>query len=139
MENNNSEESLSLAISIPKPQSDSIEEILNILSNANSEVSLESRNPLRIISGAIMIDKFESLIENLNQDLVNHNENILRILVHLSIFIAIIKPWGDDQLANLTAIITLYISMLSDTNKSELIPVYLSFIPDEKMLERLIL
>ena len=75
------------------PQSDSIEEILNILSNANSEVSLESRNPLRIISGAIMIDKFESLIENLNQDLVNHNENILRILVHLSIFIAIIKPW----------------------------------------------
>ena len=132
LENNNSEESLSLAISIPKPQSDSIEEILNILSNANSEVSLESRNPLRIISGAIMIDKFESLIENLNQDLVNHNENILRILVHLSIFIAIIKPWGDDQLANLTAIITLYISMLSDTNKSELIPVYLSFIPDEK-------
>ena len=133
---NSNEESLSLAISIPKPQSDSIEEILNILSNANSEVSLESRNPLRIISGAIMIDKVESLIDNINQDLVNNNnnnnENILRILVHLSIFIAIIKPWGNDQLENLTTIITLYISMLSETNKSELIPVYLSFIPDEK-------
>ena len=81
----------SLSITIPKPQADSVDQILNNLSNAGTEVSQQSLNPLRIISGAVMIDQVEKLIENFKYD-TSANENVLRILVHLSIFLALVRP-----------------------------------------------
>lgn len=118
-----------LSITIPKPQSDSVDEILNNLSNAGTEVSQQSLNPLRIISGAIMIDQVQKLIENFKHDTLA-NENVLRVLVHLSIFLALIRPLDISE--DFTTIVRLYISRLMETGNSELIPVYLSFIPDEK-------
>ncbi|KAL6451925.1 NUP84 Nucleoporin NUP84 [Candida maltosa Xu316] len=122
----NSSESLS--ISIPKPHPRSINEILNALSSANTEVAAESLNPLRIISGAIMIDEVWSVIQKIDNDSLE-NKNILRILVHLAIFIALVRPIEDASA--LTSIIRFYISDLLETNMSDLIPVYLSFIPNE--------
>ena len=119
----------SLSITIPKPQADSVDQILNNLSNAGTEVSQQSLNPLRIISGAVMIDQVEKLIENFKYD-TSANENVLRILVHLSIFLALVRPLKNRD--DFTNIIRLYISRLMETGNSELIPVYLSFIPDEK-------
>ncbi|CAI5759507.1 unnamed protein product [Candida verbasci] len=115
----------SLSISLPKPQVSNIDEILNLLQN---NVSHESLHPTRIITGAILIDKVNELLNfDFNEQI---NENILRILVHLSIFLAILFPFKISS--HLTNILTLYITKLSEDNKSELIPIYLSFIPNEK-------
>ncbi|RLV92261.1 Nucleoporin NUP84 [Spathaspora sp. JA1] len=120
-----------LSIDVPKPQVDSIDEILNNLSNTNTEISQQSLDQIRIISGAVMIDQVPSLLHKLiSQDTTFIDQHLLRILTHLSIFLYITTPSVNPQ--DLTTIITLYVAKLTECKAPELIPIYLSFMPDEK-------
>ncbi|KAK6465655.1 nuclear pore protein 84/107 [Scheffersomyces coipomensis] len=127
----------SLAINIPKPQLSSIDEILNALSKSSNTVSEQSRHPLRVIAGSIMINQVSSLLHNLinshaQNEIALRQPYLTRVITHLSIFHSIIG--GNDPIItqDITTIITLYVSQLADLKLTELIPIYLSFIPDEK-------
>ncbi|KAI5959451.1 NUP84 [Candida theae] len=114
-------------IHIPPPQARSISEILDVVSAANgTKAQEESTHPIRVISGSVMINTVESIIGSVDE---YADENIFRVLTHLAIFLALVKPLQNPgQLGDL---ITLYISKFSKTDQIELIPLYLSFIPNE--------
>ncbi|EGW35510.1 uncharacterized protein SPAPADRAFT_58748 [Spathaspora passalidarum NRRL Y-27907] len=123
-----------LSINVPKPQVDSIDQILNNLSNANDQLAQQGVDPIRVMTGAVMIDQVPSLLHNLiassqdNQTLAD--QHLLRIITHLSIYLYSVTPSIDPQ--DLTVILTLYVAKLSECKAPELIPIYLSFMPDEK-------
>ncbi|KAK6203620.1 nuclear pore protein 84/107 [Scheffersomyces amazonensis] len=132
----NSDEDIPSIVILP-PQLTTLDDILNALSKSGTTVSQQSQHPLRVISGSIMIDKVSSLLHNLlhkhAQDNATLNQpHLTRVLTHLAIFKSIIG--GDNPVLpeDLTTIITLYIAQLSDSKLTDLIPIYLSFIPDEK-------
>lgn len=115
-------------IRIPSPQAKSIGEILTIVSTAEgTKAKEESKHPIRIIAASVMINKVNSLIQSVDE---NTDENILRILTHLAICLALIEPPLNAHV--LSTIINFYFSKLSASNQAELIPLYLSFIPDEE-------
>ena len=112
----------------PAPQANSMKDILNIVSNSlGSRAAEESRHPVRILMAAIMLDDLDPIISDLND---STNDNILRILVHASLFLALLRPPQNPE--QLNALITLYISKLTENNQTELVPLYLSFILDER-------
>ncbi|KAI5966108.1 NUP84 [Candida margitis] len=115
-------------IDIPPPQAKSIRDILNIVAAADgTKAKEESAHPIRIITASVMIKEIDLLIQNVDAET---DGNIIRIITHLAIFLALVQPsQNPDQLS---ALITLYISKLSESNQAELIPLYLSFIPDER-------
>ncbi|CAH2353889.1 nucleoporin Nup84p [[Candida] railenensis] len=118
--------------SIPLPQSDSIDSILNILSETT-----DADHPLRIMSGGIMINQLHkvlhSTIKNLLADDEGVDDYIIRVVTHLSIFLYNIDQSVDSiSSKDLTKIISLYTRYLSKNKLEEFIPIYLQFIPNEK-------
>ncbi|CAK9441302.1 uncharacterized protein LODBEIA_P51710 [Lodderomyces beijingensis] len=112
----------------PRPQTQSIKGILNAISSSGAtKAAEESRHPIRIITASVIIEELDSIIRNVNDDT---DDNIVRIVTHLSIFLAMIRPVRHTE--QLNALITLYVSKLAENNQTDLIPLYLSFIPDEK-------
>ncbi|CAH6723117.1 nucleoporin Nup84p [[Candida] jaroonii] len=128
----NSEENLD--IKIIKPQTSTIESILNNLSKSDNSISEMSRHPLRIITGGIMINKITPLVSEVvkshKDNEVFNNQSLLRILVHLTIFLNSVEL-ESSTVNDFTKLISLYISKLSENGLQDLIPVYLSFIPNE--------
>ncbi|CUM62937.1 uncharacterized protein PRCAT00000497001 [Priceomyces carsonii] len=122
----------SLPLSQPTPQFSSVEGILNALLRSENEVAEQSRHPIRIISGSIMIDQLQSLLRDLLKDdrseIMKH-PNLARILVHLALVYSFMV---EVDLKDLTSIITSYISKLVEYDLSELATVYLLLIPDER-------
>lgn len=128
-----------LPISIPRPQVDKIEGILNILlTDTNASISEASRHPIRIVIGGVLINKLSPLVGDIacangndnKQNQVYHNSVLLRIICHLSIFINIINSEKIDQ-NDFSQLIKLYINNLFGCNFYDLIPNYLSFISDD--------
>lgn len=129
---------LSLTFSFPLPQSDSINEILNILLNNNPELS---QHPIRVMCGGVMIEQVQALLHNTIKKLakedftsnvhLNVDDYIMRIVTHLSIFLFLVG--GQDSISekDITMIISSYIKYLSTKKLQEFIPIYLSFIPNE--------
>lgn len=114
-------------IQIPPPQAKSVGEILNMVSGANgTKAEEESRHPIRVISASVMINTIGSLIQTVNE---NTDDKTFRILTHLAIFLALVKPLEDGS--QLRDLITMYVSKLSKSDQPELIPLYLSFIQNE--------
>lgn len=127
----------SLSLSSPKPQLMSIDDILNSILNGGNKESEDSKHPLRVISGGVMIDQISSLLHSLIRTLLDDSETLMkpyltRVVTHLSIFQLILLGTESINTKDITTIITLYVSKLSEFGLSELIPIYLSFIPDEK-------
>lgn len=123
-----------LDIIIPRPQMESIDLILNALSRSESAISIMSKHPIRIMSGGIMIKKILPLItdtvKNAGSGKIYENTSLLRILVHLSIFIYLIDAETIDS-TDFTKLIITYIKKLTELNLKDLVPIYLSFIPKE--------
>lgn len=124
----------SVDIIIPKPQLSSIEGILNAL--LKSPVSDDARHPVRIIMGAVMIKKVLPLITDTVKSALSgrsgvySNTSLLRILVHLSIFIRSTDVELIDA-TDFTRLCILYLGKLKSAHLYHLIPLYLSFIPND--------
>lgn len=124
-----------LSISIPKPQVDNIEAILNILlTNPNSSIAEASRHPIRIVIGGVLIKKVSPLVTDItkssnNNNQVYRNNTLLRIVSHLAIFVETtqIEPLNPQDFSKL---IKLYINGLSEKSL-DLVPFYLPFIPND--------
>ncbi|CUM54142.1 uncharacterized protein AC631_03837 [Debaryomyces fabryi] len=135
------DETLSLAV--PKPQFSSVDDILNALLKSENEVAEKSTHPLRIIMGGIMINQVSTLIHNIIRSLSNASKDsdsdsiiskshLLRVVTHLAIFELIAEERNNVNVKDITKVMTLYVSKLSEMKLAELIPIYLSFISDEK-------
>ncbi|KAK6455010.1 nucleoporin NUP84 [Scheffersomyces xylosifermentans] len=130
-------ESETLPISIPKPQLESVSEILNTLSNSGGELTKQSEDPLRIIIGGVILGDVPSLLHNLIGSSGQEPEALkrpylARIITHLAIFQLITEGTDNLNTEDITTIITSYTSKLAEYKMSELIPIYLSFVPNER-------
>ncbi|ODV78141.1 nuclear pore protein 84/107 [Suhomyces tanzawaensis NRRL Y-17324] len=130
-----------LAYKTPKPQASNVNEVLNILLKSEGSISKESNHPLRIIQGGVIIDGVTSLLHSLitSGGNLQIKPYLVRVVTHLAIFQLLIGESGILQDGtnsinpkDITTIITLYISELSEYQLTELIPIYLTTIPDEK-------
>ncbi|EGV62982.1 Nucleoporin nup84 [Yamadazyma tenuis] len=130
------EVSETLDIIIPKPQIDGIDAILNALSTVGNSVGESSRHPIRIITGGVMIKKISPLVTDTatshssSNNKVYENTSLLRILVHLAIFLR----WTDAEHidpTDFTKLVILYIKKLSTVGLNKLIPFYLQYIPGD--------
>lgn len=114
---------------MPTPQFQSVDDILNtILQKKN-----QSENPFRVIMGSIMIDQLNIFLHNAfkaDQADIAQDYQLLRILTHLAVMTVILNVHDGSKTP--TRIITRYISRLSDLGLEDLVPVYMTFIPDEK-------
>ena len=82
-------------IHIPPPQAKSTKDVLTIVSSAaGTNAQKESTHLIRNISASVMINEVESLIKNVNK---NTDNNVLRILTHLGIFLALVKPYQNPK------------------------------------------
>lgn len=120
------------SINFPAPQHQSVDGILNTL-QSSTVISSQSRNPFRVIMGSVMINQLllflHSSIKSTDSQIVD-DQHILRVLAHLSVVLVLLGL--DEGSKTPTKIITKYISKLSESGLDDLVPVYLSFIPDEK-------
>lgn len=135
------DETLSLAI--PKPQLSTVDDILNTLLKSENRVAEQSTHPLRVIMGGIMINQVSTLIHNIirslntaskdnDSDSLISKSHLIRVITHLAIFELISEVNNKINVKDTTKVMTLYVSKLSELQLAELIPIYLSFIPDEK-------
>lgn len=117
------------SVLLPSPQFDSVDGILNTLLQKGDE----SKNPFRVIMGSVMIDQLNIFLHNAfkaDQEEIAQDYQILRILTHLAVLTLMLNIHDGSKTP--TRIITRYITRLSDLGLEDLVPVYLSFIPDEK-------
>lgn len=119
---------------IPEPQLNSVDQILDTISQANETLSMAAMHPIRVLNGAIMINEESQILHNFiqNQQLNQSKPYIIRIITHLSILKLIIDGPESIDPDDLTTILTVYISQLFDYNFEELIPIYVNFIPSEE-------
>ena len=119
---------------MPIPQLLSVDEILNTLSNSNEELREASLHPLRVISGGIMINQESTILQNAihkSQDLAS-KPFLIRVITHLTIIRSLIMGTENVNTQDITTVITQYMSKLSEYKLDELIPIYLTFIPNEQ-------
>ncbi|ODV85354.1 hypothetical protein CANARDRAFT_188645, partial [[Candida] arabinofermentans NRRL YB-2248] len=141
-----------LKYSKPPKMISSITEALNLLANdSNDSIKKQSEHPIRVLMGSIISNNIEKLMENslntlniilskdpidnLSFDLTNE-AYLLRILVHLSIFLQLI--YGEEIISNLnyTKLLKSYITRLILYKLYDLIPCYIAFIPkDEDLID----
>lgn len=117
------------SIPLPSPQFESVDGILNTLLKKGNE----SKNPFRVIMGSVMIDQLNVFLHNAfkaDQADIALDYQILRILTHLAVLSVMLNL--NDGSKTPTRIITRYITRLSDLDLEDLVPVYMTFIPDEK-------
>lgn len=116
----------------PTPSYESIEAILNTLLKTPA-FSEESKSPFRVMMGSVMIDKLNLFLYNTANEgrkALLEDRHILRVLAHMSLFVLLIG--AHDGSKTPTKIITRYISKLAELGMEDIVPVYLTFIPDEK-------
>ncbi|CCD23368.1 Nup84p NDAI_0B03340 [Naumovozyma dairenensis CBS 421] len=139
---NNKFDSEELVLQLPS-KSISLPDILNLLA---SKYPTESESPIRVLIGAIILDKLPSLVHSsveMLQDLVAGEENnndlldepyLLRVMTHLVIFLDFVTP-GIISKLDKKRLITAYISILKLHGLYESIPIYINFLEPEDALE----
>lgn len=110
----------------PRPRYENIGDILNSLLKKNT-----GPHPLRVILGGVIINLISTLLGSIVSSINDESIKpyLTRIITHLSLFEMILG--NQNATEDITTIITLYISKLSDYNLPNLIPIYISFIPNE--------
>lgn len=119
-------------VNFPAPQHHSVDGILNTLLRS-SLLSAESSNPFRVIMGSIIINQLMFFLENTFKSTSTEllrDQHIFRVLAHLAVVASILDLGQGSKTP--TKIIAKYISILSDNDCEDLVPIYLSFIPNEK-------
>ena len=126
----------------PRTKPHSLEKALNIVSAHHPK---ESVHPIRVLTGAAMLDTLASVIHSsvdMLLDIVNGKEQsnefsdepyLLRILVHLIIVLDIIQP-GHISKQDKVKLITAYISVLKFYGYYDSIPIYTKFLDDRDAL-----
>lgn len=121
----------SISYDIPPPQIPSIEKALTVLLKSSTPVSELSTHPIRIIEGTVIINKVAAFLHNVLSEYYNELTNksfLLRIVVHLAIIELLL---GEPDQRDVTEIIELYVAQLASEQEHDLVPVYLSYIPNE--------
>lgn len=116
----------------PSPQHQAVDGILNTLLNT-SAIASDSKNPFRVIMGSVIIDQLLLFLHNSfksSDSKLIEDKDILRVLAHLAVTSLMLGLDAGSKIP--TKIITKYISKLSESGLDDLVPVYLSFIPDER-------
>lgn len=123
--------------SIPAPPAESIDQVLNLISKGSNGAAQQSKHPLRIVMGSVMISEIGALISGVLKSLNNNfttqkvweEDYLVRVMAHLGLFAHSV---GSQVSANdLTQLLTLYVQRLSARGFTDLVPLYLSFIPDD--------
>lgn len=120
------------SLHFPAPQHQSVDGILNTLQSTHS-ISAKSKNPFRVIMGSLIINQLMLFLSNSSKttdSTIVEDSHILRVLAHLAV-ISVTLGLDEGSKAP-TKIITKYISKLSESGLDDIVPIYLSFIPDEK-------
>lgn len=119
-------------VAYPSSQQSTIQEILNTLLR-NLALDKDSKDPFRVIMGSVMIDQLGTFLHKSfksSESQITDDPHILRLLSHLSIFLVLI---GRQEGAKTpTRILVRYITYLPTVQLEDLVPIYVSFIPDEK-------
>lgn len=113
--------------------------VLDILANSsNPVVKGQSESPLRSLMGAVINDTVEFISQSFSEhlQLFSNNpaeevdESVLRIMTHFLIFLRHLDiEIGDSK--DYVIILTSYIEFLHFHKKQYLIPLYISYLPDE--------
>lgn len=131
-------------IIVPVPRTaPTLESILNILSIKHKE---ESQHPIRVLIGSVILNTLPQVIHSsigMIVDIVKGRDTtndiidepyLLRILTHLTIVVDEIEP-GSIPEEDKIQLITTYISILKLKGLYDSIPVYVSFLDDDAILE----
>ncbi|KAK9457554.1 nuclear pore protein 84/107 [Dipodascopsis uninucleata] len=131
----------------PQAQASSISDILNTLSKSPLEsIRNEAQHPFRVVQGGIMNEMISMIITDARQkidnvrdgieesNIITEEQYILRFLSHLILFLQSIGVGID---ANDDAIVVLgaYVEELTVKGKSNLVPLYVSQLPDDAAIE----
>lgn len=143
-----SEVSLISKLTKPPVVSNSVDDILNKLSNdRNPVIKEQSKHSIRVLIGSVISDNVKTLMENTVQSLdkllsvddnidneITNESYLLRILAHLAIILQLI--YGEQIINNhdYTKLLKCYILRLILYKSYDLVPVYVSFIPTEEAI-----
>ncbi|KAH3661560.1 hypothetical protein OGAPHI_006408 [Ogataea philodendri] len=140
-------QNLQCVSSLPPKYAGTIVEVLNLLASAENEcVREQSKHPLRVLMGSVISNNVKELMKNCLRVLQNllaepildlktfeltSDAYLLRVLVHFAIILQLI--FGDEIIshADYTQLLQSYISRLTLYELYDLIPIYISFIPDD--------
>jgi nuclear pore complex protein Nup107 len=126
-----------LIITFPRNEI-TVQDVLNIVANKRKS---ESEHPLRVLIASIITNNVPAIVRSslsfvgsimLGEDDSNEilNESYaLRVVTHLAIFISIIDPYAI-AIEERTKLITTYILVLRLHEQYDLIPLYVSFLPE---------
>lgn len=118
-------------IAMPTPPHTSIESVLNTMLKSPA-LAAESSNPFRVIIGSVIIDQLQTFLENTYNTLIDllDDQHILRVVAHLAVLMLMLGLHNNSKI--ITKIVTKYIVRLAEFGYENLVPVYLTFIPDEQ-------
>lgn len=126
-----------LLIEFPKTSID-LQTILNSISKDQRE---ESEHPLRILIASVITNNISPIIHsslsfignimlgNKDSNEILNESYTLRVITHLAIFVSIINP-ASINTEDKSKLITTYILVLRFYEQFELIPLYISFLPE---------
>lgn len=142
---------LALINKLPKPpvMTNSVDDILIKLSHDTDEkIREQSKHSIRVLIGSLISDNVKDLMNNTikslenmvqtdGQDSVLAEAYVLRILTHLAIILQLV--YGESLISNenYTKLLNFYIHRLTLYKAYELIPTYMSYIPDESDIIRI--
>lgn len=130
-------------ITVMPSQPLNLSEVLTIVASKYPE---KSKHPLRVLIGSIMLNTVSSAIRSFIDmllDLLKGNNNetdllsdkyLLRVITHLCIFSDIICPSIIDK-SDKKKLITAYVSLLSLYELHDIVPVYISFLDEEDIID----
>ncbi|SCV04188.1 LANO_0G08702g1_1 [Lachancea nothofagi CBS 11611] len=117
-----------------------------ILDTVSRKHIRESEHPLRVLMGAVMLDKVPMVVKSSVTMLVDaikgldsgndmvEEPYLLRVVTHLTILIDMIYPGSIDE-QDKSRLITAYVTILSLYDLNDVIPVYISFLSESEVLE----
>lgn len=131
-----------MILSLPSTSS-TVQDILNLVSTAHLE---ESSHPIRVLIGAVISNNLPAMIKSSVEmllDIVKGIDNsndlfnesyLLRIVTHLTILLDIVMP-GQVDPSDKVKLITAYVSILKLYGLYDIIPIYISFLDENDILE----
>ncbi|TID29708.1 hypothetical protein CANINC_001721 [Pichia inconspicua] len=142
---------LAMIHKLPKPpiMTNSVDDILMKLSNdTDDRIKEQSKHPIRVLMGSLISDNVKDLMNNTikslenmvqtdGQDSILADTYVLRILTHVAIILQLV--YGEKLISNddYTKLLNFYIHRLTLYKSYELIPTYMSYIPEESDIIRI--
>ncbi|QLQ77997.1 hypothetical protein HG537_0A02440 [Torulaspora globosa] len=121
-------------------------DLQNVLNLLSSRYPAESEHPIRVLMGGIILDTLQSVLHSavkllleMIQGQTTENDMadkpyLLRIVTHMSIVLDLVNP-GIISPRDKSKLITAYLSIMKLHNLYEVIPVYISFLQTEDVIE----